>query len=145
MDERRPVSQHHRRFESSSTQSPRMATDAQLSPRQANHFLPRSKSDMNMAMLSHVPSSSDLSYTPPSSRAESFSIGQDEKHTGMKSLIARSSRLLQKRRSSNRLRSFDFNSEESFHDGTNRRRLRSSKVPSPSLGLWLLASSQAEI
>lgn len=116
MDGRYPSSVRHRRLESVKNRPPIQ------SPHSAHHWsndvpmatrsnLPRSKSDMDMSrVLLKVPSSSQLSYNPPpSSRSEIFSQHSREgKQGGMKSLILKSSTLLHKRRSSNKLRSFEW-------------------------------------
>lgn len=126
MDGRYPASTGHRRLESMKNPSPIQ------SPHSLHHWsndvptatrssLPRSKSDMDISrVLLKVPSSSQLSYNLPHShsRSEIFSLHPKEgKQGGMKLLISKSSKLLQKRRSSNKSRSFDWQQES---DGRSR-------------------------
>ena len=80
-------------------------------PSTAPSFLPRSKSDLTMSSLpnlAEVPSSSSEVSLAPSTRSASVAQMREEKSTGLaRSIFSRSSRLLHKRKSSNKLRATD--------------------------------------
>ena len=86
-------------------------TTSQTNSKPGAPFLPRSKSDLTMASLPNLgdvhTSSSEVSLTT-STRSASVAQVREERSVGLaRSLLSRSSRLLHKRRSSNKLRSMD--------------------------------------
>ena len=80
---------------------------------QTSRSLSRSRSDMDMSTLPRTRSISHSSHIISTSRSETFPRSKEEKQGGMKSLISKSSRLLSKRRTSNRLKSLDSQDNDS--------------------------------